>query len=98
QSFTLTENGEEKGSVTINKTDTAILIENLLPKQTYKYQLKNTEHKSNETEITTLVNEEKQAGKYSLEFNAIRLSSGVYFCEHKTDKNYSARIKMIYLK
>jgi hypothetical protein len=54
QIFTLTENGEEKGSVTINKADTTIVIENLLPKQTYKYQLKNNEHKSNQTEITTL--------------------------------------------
>jgi hypothetical protein len=54
QIFTLTENGEEKGSVTIDKADTTIVIENLLPKKSYKYQLKNNEHKSNETEITTL--------------------------------------------
>ncbi len=54
KSFTLIENGEEKGSVTINKTDTTLLIENLLPKRSYKYQLKNTENKSNQTEITTL--------------------------------------------
>ncbi len=54
KSFTLTENGEEKGSVTLDKSDTTIIIENLLPKKSYKYQLKNTEHKSNQTEITTL--------------------------------------------
>ncbi|MDP2304122.1 MAG: hypothetical protein Q8N03_17055, partial [Ignavibacteria bacterium] len=54
QIFTLTENGEEKGSVTIDKADTTIVIENLLPKKNYKYQLKNNEHKSNQTEITTL--------------------------------------------
>ncbi|MDP2362777.1 MAG: glucosyl transferase [Ignavibacteria bacterium] len=54
QIFTLTENGEEKGSVKIDKADTTIVIENLLPKKSYKYQLNNNEHKSNETEITTL--------------------------------------------
>ena len=30
-------------------------------------------------EIATLVNEEKEAGSYEVEFNAEKLSSGVYF-------------------
>jgi hypothetical protein len=30
-------------------------------------------------EVTTLVNEEKPAGKYKVEFNAANLPSGVYF-------------------
>ncbi|TAL65255.1 MAG: T9SS type A sorting domain-containing protein [Bacteroidetes bacterium] len=32
-------------------------------------------------EVATLVNEEKQQGKYSVEFNESKLSSGVYFFE-----------------
>ncbi len=30
-------------------------------------------------EVATLVNEEKPAGSYEVEFNAINLSSGIYF-------------------
>ena len=30
-------------------------------------------------EITTLVNEEKSAGNYEIEFNGSNLSSGIYF-------------------
>ena len=30
-------------------------------------------------EVTTLVNEEKSAGSYSVKFNAVNLPSGVYF-------------------
>jgi hypothetical protein len=30
-------------------------------------------------EVSTLVNEYKQAGSYSINFNALNLSSGVYF-------------------
>ena len=30
-------------------------------------------------EVATLVNEEKPAGNYQIEFNAANLSSGVYF-------------------
>ena len=34
-------------------------------------------------EIATLVNEEKEAGSYEVEFNAEKLSSGVYFYQLK---------------
>jgi hypothetical protein len=30
-------------------------------------------------EVTTLVNETKEAGNYSLDFNAVSLSGGIYF-------------------
>ncbi len=55
-------------------------------------------------EIVTLVNEEKPAGEYKVEFDASKynLSSGVYFCELKiyggnTSANgvESQRIKMV---
>jgi len=52
-------------------------------------------------EIATLVNEEKPAGKYKVEFNPSIIkhqpSSGVYFCRFQTE-NYSKTIKMLYLK
>jgi subtilisin-like proprotein convertase family protein len=57
-------------------------------------------------EITTLVNEEKPAGSYEVEFNASssssfrlaqNLVSGVYFCRLQTE-NFSKTIKMLYLK
>ena len=58
-------------------------------------------------EVVTLVNEEKPAGEYKIEFNASKynLSSGVYFCEIKiyggnTSENgvESQRIKMVLIK
>ena len=52
-------------------------------------------------EIATLVNEEKPAGRYEVEFNTSNInhhpSSGVYFCRLQTE-NYSKTIKMLYLK
>ncbi len=52
-------------------------------------------------EITTLVNEYKQAGSYNVEFNAAELSSGIYFykitANGKTGK-YTAINKMQLLK
>jgi hypothetical protein len=30
-------------------------------------------------EVTTLVNEKKDAGKYKIQFDAVHLSSGIYF-------------------
>ena len=48
-------------------------------------------------EILTLVNEEKSAGTYYCTFNAVNLSSGIYFYNLKTD-NYSQTKKMILLK
>jgi len=48
-------------------------------------------------EITTLVNEEKQAGIYEFEFNAIGLPSGIYFYQLKAD-DFTKTKKMILLK
>jgi hypothetical protein len=48
-------------------------------------------------EVTTLVNEEKIAGNYSVEFNASALPSGVYFYELRAGE-YIAVKKMILLK
>lgn len=50
-------------------------------------------------EITTLVNEEKPAGNYEVEFNVaqISLSSGVYYYQLKAG-DYSQTKKMAYLK
>jgi hypothetical protein len=50
-------------------------------------------------EIATLINEEKPAGEYKIEFNAekYKLSSGTYFYKLKTSKGEISK-KMIYLK
>lgn len=47
--------------------------------------------------IATLVNEEKSIGFYSISFNAINLSSGVYIYSLQTETFYEAK-KMIYIK
>ncbi|MCK7520701.1 MAG: T9SS type A sorting domain-containing protein [Ignavibacteriales bacterium] len=44
-----------------------------------------------------MVNEEKQAGSYEVEFNANRLSAGVYYYTIVTD-NFVQTKKMILLK
>lgn len=48
-------------------------------------------------EAAVLVNEEKTAGKYSINFNAGNLSSGVYFYRLKAG-NYSSTKKLILMK
>ena len=48
-------------------------------------------------EVTTLVNEEKSAGEYQIDFNANNLSSGVYIYKIQTDGFVSSK-KMILLK
>jgi hypothetical protein len=48
-------------------------------------------------EIATLVNEEKPAGEYEVEFDAIDLPSGIYFYQLKAG-NYIETKKMILLK
>jgi hypothetical protein len=56
------------------------------------------------SEVATLVNEEKPAGIYQLEFNAGNLASGVYFCKMQTytvkggAENLSDTKKMILIK
>jgi hypothetical protein len=47
--------------------------------------------------VATLVNEEKQAGKYSAVFNASNLPSGIYFYKI-TSRNYTETKKLILLK
>jgi hypothetical protein len=48
-------------------------------------------------ELATLVNEEKQAGTYKVQFDAFNLSSGVYFYTLKTG-NFTSTRKMILTK
>lgn len=48
-------------------------------------------------EVATLVNEEKPAGNYSVDFNASQLSSGVYFYKMKSD-NFVQTKKLIFMK
>ena len=48
-------------------------------------------------EVATLVNEEKPAGSYSVEFNGNKLSSGIYFYRLKAG-NFTQNRKMILLK
>ena len=48
-------------------------------------------------EIATLVNEEKPAGEYEVDFNGNGLSSGVYFYQIKTG-NYIQTKKMLLIK
>ncbi|NWF89769.1 MAG: T9SS type A sorting domain-containing protein [Ignavibacteriaceae bacterium] len=48
-------------------------------------------------EVATLVNEEKQAGKYELQFNANNLSSGVYLYKISMN-NFVKTLKMIVVK
>jgi len=48
-------------------------------------------------EVASLVNENKKAGDYNVEFNASKLSSGVYFYQ-MTSSNFSSSKKMILLK
>jgi len=49
-------------------------------------------------EIQTLVNEFQQAGRYSFDFDASRLSNGVYFYQLKVGSRYSETKKMLYMK
>ena len=48
-------------------------------------------------EIATLVNEEKQAGNYEVEFDATNLTSGIYFYQLKAG-NYIETKKMVLMK
>jgi tetratricopeptide (TPR) repeat protein len=48
-------------------------------------------------EVTTLINEEKQAGKYSIDFNASKLSSGVYLYELRSNE-YRSTKKLLLMK
>ncbi len=47
--------------------------------------------------VTTLVNEEKPAGSYQVQWNAANLPSGIYFCEMKSG-NFKTVNKMLLMK
>ncbi len=49
------------------------------------------------TEVTTLVDDNKEPGIYEVEWNAEGFASGVYFCEMKSGE-YSETMKLILLK
>ena len=49
------------------------------------------------SEVATLVNEEKSAGTYEVEFNATGLTSGIYFYQLKADSFVETK-KMILMK
>jgi hypothetical protein len=48
-------------------------------------------------EVATLINEEKPAGSYSINFDANKLSSGIYFYQIKVGE-FTATKKLILLK
>jgi photosystem II stability/assembly factor-like uncharacterized protein len=48
-------------------------------------------------EVATLVNEEKKAGSYAVNFNANRLASGIYFYQLTTD-NFVVTKKMVLIR
>jgi hypothetical protein len=52
--------------------------------------------------VTTLVNEQKPAGTYTVQFDGSGLSSGVYFCRFyakgESGKEFSKVMKMMMLK
>jgi hypothetical protein len=52
-------------------------------------------------EISVLVNEKKDAGRYKIEFDASNLASGIYFYSiavHSENKTFAKSKKMILLK
>jgi hypothetical protein len=48
-------------------------------------------------EVSTLINEYKNAGYYEVEFNNNNLSTGTYFCKLKTNNEYAVK-RMLYIK
>ncbi len=73
------------------------------PTTTIKYSIPRTSFVSLKVydilgkEVTTLVNEEKPQGNYKVEFNADKLSSGIYIYQLSTN-NYISSRKMLLLK
>ena len=49
-------------------------------------------------EILTLVNQNQQAGNYHVSFNALNLSSGIYFYQLQIGNNYMEKRKMLLIK
>jgi hypothetical protein len=48
--------------------------------------------------VATLVNEEKTAGDYTVDFNANNLSSGIYFYKLEAGNSFVEVKKMIFMK
>jgi hypothetical protein len=48
-------------------------------------------------EVTTLVNDTKEAGKYTAKFDGSNLSSGIYICQLKAD-NFIESKKFVLMK
>ena len=48
-------------------------------------------------EVATLVNEQKKAGYYEVEFDAANLTSGIYFCRMQAEDFVDTK-KMILMK
>lgn len=48
-------------------------------------------------EVSTLLNDYKEAGEYSVRFNGLRLSSGIYYYSLHSG-NYAVAKKMVYIK
>jgi hypothetical protein len=73
------------------------------PTTTITYQIPNNSHVAIKVfdvlgrEVTTLVDEFKSAGRYTVQFDASHLSSGIYFYSIKSS-NYNAVKKMLLLK
>ena len=73
------------------------------PSTRIQYQVSSNSHVSLKVydvlgnEVASLVNEEKEAGRYEVEFDAEKLSSGVYFYQLKAG-NFIATRKMLLLK
>lgn len=49
-------------------------------------------------EVANLVNEQKEAGNYKVEFDASNLSSGVYFYRLKTSSGFIMTKKLLLMK
>jgi len=73
------------------------------PTTTISYQIQNSGHVTIKVfdvlgrDVTTLVDEFKPAGRYTAQFDASRLASGIYFYSIKSS-NYNAVKKMLLLK
>lgn len=73
------------------------------PTTKIQYSLRNSDHVTLKVfnmlgqEVSTLVNENKKAGQYQVDFNASRLASGIYFVQIQAGSFVSAK-KMVLLK
>jgi photosystem II stability/assembly factor-like uncharacterized protein len=101
--FTGTTNVEENNNIPIEFSLSQNYPNPFNPSTRIQYSINNREFVSLKVydvlgnEIATLVNEEKQAGSYETEFNALQLSSGMYFYK-LTSGSFTETKKMILMK